>query len=632
MENSTNGNEAVTASPENEEVVPGDPSSPSAADQSQDDTSTVWPQPKRGIRELRNPVPFVEHMRQALFHLKEPIELKEEEFERYWPYIDNVWVRQHKAGIEKSGRSNIDYYACRLQRPTYTPRRTSQPRPDGEPRRKKKTREGGTCQVRAKVLRHQGEVKQLTICRIGEQEHTHDLDHLDKIKRNSAVMDIARSEVMKGYMPASVFTVMQEEPEKLAAIGGKYINRNDVRNTSQQWRQSFKGDLAVHPGYKYDLGNGILNINRLTDDAVEAPQPLLPAPQLPPLPADTLYFAPPMSGFLVSYLPSQQPVPPRGFPHVTLTYATSMDSFLALSPTTPTPISGAGTKAMTHYLRSCHDAILVGVGTAIADNPTLNCRLAGAGGYGGIGWMHHPRPIVIDPSARWQINDESNVLRAVKQGRGRAPWIIVAPGSPVDQQKIETLKAHGGKYLGLTDYDARYRLSWASIFRALADAGIRSVMVEGGGIVINELLRPENVGLVNNVIVTIAPTYLGTGGVVVCPNRRIDHLGTPIPALRFRDVRWQPLGEDVVMCGRLNASSEASGQVGPGMLGPASIRDPSQLPINPGQSIFPMRGSTSSTALVPAASAADDERANSVFVQLEQAAKFGPTEQETLSQ
>ena len=624
-ESNVNEDDRQSVSPENEDALDEYPTGAQAAEQGEEDTSIAWRQPTRDIRELRNPVPFVAHMRQTLFHLKEPIELKEEEFERYWPYIDNVWVRQHKGSVDKAGRSNVDYYACRLQRPTYAPRRSARPRPEGQPQRKKKTREGGTCQVRIKVIKHQGEYKKLTISRIGDQEHTHGLDHLDQIKRNSAVMDIARSEVMKGYMPASVYTVMHEEPEKLAAIGGKYINRNDVRNASQHWRQSFKGELAVHPGYKYDLGNGILNVNGpvggLAGAPAAEPSTPLPPPEVPALPADTLYFPPPMASFLAPYLPSQQAIPSGGFPHVTLTYATSMDSFLAISPTAAVPISGPVTKAMTHYLRSCHDAIMIGVGTAIADDPTLNCRLAGAGGYGGIGWMHHPRPVVIDPGARWQLSSESNVLRAVKEGRGRGPWIIVAPGFSIAQERIETLKAHSGRYVGLPDFDARCRLSWDSIFRALAEAGIRSVMVEGGGTVINELLRPENVRLVNNVIVTVAPTYLGTGGVVVCPNRRIDSQGTPIPAVRFHDVKWQPLGEDVVMCGRLNGSASTAPASGETSALPTNqFPGSNQVATTSTENAFPMRRSSLTTVQE---TGVPSRRSDSIINQLEQAAGLG---------
>lgn len=61
-------------------------------------------------------------------------------------------------------------------------------------------------------------------------------------------------------------------------------------------------------------------------------------------------------------------------------------------------------------------------------------------------------------------------------------------------------------------------------------------MIEGGGGVINSLLLPEYFSLMSSVIVTIAPTWLGNGGVVVSP---LDH------------AEWHPFGEDVVLCGKV---------------------------------------------------------------------------------
>lgn len=89
----------------------------------------------------------------------------------YWPYVDNVWVRQHRANSDKKGKQVSDYYACRLHRPTYTPSKA--PRPEGKPTRTKKIREGGTCQMRLKVVRFEGGYTGLSIVQIGDQaEHT----------------------------------------------------------------------------------------------------------------------------------------------------------------------------------------------------------------------------------------------------------------------------------------------------------------------------------------------------------------------------------------------------------------------------------------------------------------------------
>lgn len=76
-------------------------------------------------------------------------------------------------------------------------------------------------------------------------------------------------------------------------------------------------------------------------------------------------------------------------------------------------------------------------------------------------------------------------------------------------------------------------------------------MIEGGAAVINSLLQPENFPAINSVIVTIAPTSLGVGGVVVSPPRRFNEVGKPMAAARLDHVEWHPFGEDVVLCGKV---------------------------------------------------------------------------------
>ncbi len=253
-------------------------------------------------------------------------------------------------------------------------------------------------------------------------------------------------------------------------------------------------------------------------------------------------------------------LPPRNGPpdtcdraFATLTFATSLDSSLSLSPGVRTQLSGPQSKAMTHYLRSRHDAILIGVGTAVADDPGLNCRLEGVGGYGGEGLEGQPRPVVIDPTARWGFSENSKVLVLVKQGRGRAPYIVTGLQDP-PAKKRELLESYGGKYITLnvtTTDSGSHRLDWGELFKSIKGEGLDSVMIEGGGAVINSLLETTYHALVDSVIVTIAPTWLGQGGVLVSPPRQFDKNGHPVSAARLKGVSWLPLGEDVVLCGKL---------------------------------------------------------------------------------
>lgn len=267
-------------------------------------------------------------------------------------------------------------------------------------------------------------------------------------------------------------------------------------------------------------------------------------------PRDALHFPQSSSHLLLPYLPPQTPSPQRSRPHLTLTYATSLDASLALSPGTQTALSGPLSKAMTHHLRASHAAILIGAGTAIADDPSLNCRIAGVGGYGGEGLTGQPVPVVLDPRGRWDVRDGSKVVRLAGEGRGRGPIVLVGRGhGGGGEEKRRVLESVGGKVVEMGTREGG-RFEWEGVLDVLVREGLGSVMVEGGGSVINELLSARYAELVDSVIVTIAPVWLGTGGVQVCPEARSDPGGEKIAVGRLEEVRWVPLGEDVVLCGK----------------------------------------------------------------------------------
>ena len=273
---------------------------------------------------------------------------------------------------------------------------------------------------------------------------------------------------------------------------------------------------------------------------------------------EALHFPADQASKLEPYLP---PVEGRGGhearPWVLVTYAASLDGAIAAAPGVRTTLSGPESKAMTHYLRTRHDAICVGVGTAEADDPGLNSRLAPAA-VGGSGTTSQPRPVVLDPRARWAVSDASKVIRLAREGRGRAPFVITAtPAAEIPAQRRAVLERCGGKYIvvegtpdaGVEDGARRFR--WADVLAAVWKEGLKSIMIEGGGHVLNSLLVPPESGFVDSVIVTVAPTWLGKGGVVVSPERTKGQDGITMPAPRLRDATWLQMGEDVVLCGRL---------------------------------------------------------------------------------
>lgn len=345
---------------------------------------------------------------------------------------------------------------------------------------------------------------------------------------------------------------------------------------------------------------------------------------MPSYPFDSLHFPPSSQPFLDSYLPplsdNKDTTKEDGLsrPFTTLTFATSLDSSLSLAPGVRTTLSGPQSKAMTHYLRFRHEAILIGVGTAIADNPGLNCRIEGASGYEEVPSrdpviqaladeassnpelkdlmkvvasskasqeqlqtfqnhidrvkvdtiqkrqvsLHQPRPIIIDPNARWVPSESSKIIELVKQFKGKAPFVITSKSTSPPPEARQILEKYGGKYIALDTITsdkpddggaAHQHFDWNLILNTLATKeNIKSIMIEGGGSIINSLLSEQRYSaLIDSVIVTIAPTWLGQGGVVVSPERRVDEYGCAIPASRLTDVKWYPFGEDVVLCGRI---------------------------------------------------------------------------------
>lgn len=165
-----------------------------------------------------------------------------------------------------------------------------------------------------------------------------------------------------------------------------------------------------------------------------------------------------------------------------------------------------------------------------------------------------PQPVILDPRGRWNISENSKVVKLAREGRGRVPWVVTCPGSSYFEEggseKRRVIEDAGGKVIEVTPEAGEGGIRWDGILSALAGEGIASVMVEGGGAVINALLSPRYFHLLDSVIVTVAPTWLGQGGVQVCPEARMDERGVRIPVARLKDVKWVPLGEDVVLCGR----------------------------------------------------------------------------------
>ncbi|KFY20547.1 hypothetical protein V493_07655, partial [Pseudogymnoascus sp. VKM F-4281 (FW-2241)] len=158
-----------------------------------------------------------------------PITLPISRFLSLWPWIDNVYVRK-KTRAATGRKPGYELWECRNRR--------KHPAASPVTPRARRSRPGATCLVGLKLVWNryvEGEERTVTIERYSEQTHSHTLDEMDKQKRSSAIRRIAAAEALKGAQPHEVANAMKVDMEVLAAVGGRYITRADVKNASKSY-------------------------------------------------------------------------------------------------------------------------------------------------------------------------------------------------------------------------------------------------------------------------------------------------------------------------------------------------------------------------------------------------------------
>lgn len=217
---------------------------------------------------------------------------------------------------------------------------------------------------------------------------------------------------------------------------------------------------------------------------------------------------------------------PRGRPErpfVTLSYAQSMDGSIAVRRGEQTRISGPESQRLTHELRARHDAILVGIGTVLADDPRLTVRLVQG---------PDPQPVIVDSRLRLPRN-----TRLVRDAVLPA-WVMTSEKAPVDRQRI--LEDAGARVLRLPS-DRKGRVDLGAMLALLVDLGVGNLMVEGGATIISSFLAQN---LVDRMILTVAPMVMG-GLNAVSGLGRTD--GRALP--RLKQPHYLALGTDMILAG-----------------------------------------------------------------------------------
>jgi diaminohydroxyphosphoribosylaminopyrimidine deaminase/5-amino-6-(5-phosphoribosylamino)uracil reductase len=217
----------------------------------------------------------------------------------------------------------------------------------------------------------------------------------------------------------------------------------------------------------------------------------------------------------------------QGRPLVTLKLATSLDGRIATASGESQWITGERSRARAHLMRAEHDAILIGAGTAIADDPLLTCRLPGMED-------RSPIPVIVDGGRRVPVT-------ATLFASARERKTILATRAPTAETKksLASLGDNGVEILELPE-DAPGHVDLTAMLRALGDKGLTRVMVEGGGGMGAALLR---LGLVDRIAWFRAPILLGGEGIPAIAGLELARLAE---APAFERTGIETLGDDLL--------------------------------------------------------------------------------------
>tara|TARA_R110002051_G_scaffold4021_1_gene21185 strand:- start:513 stop:1688 length:1176 start_codon:yes stop_codon:yes gene_type:complete len=235
----------------------------------------------------------------------------------------------------------------------------------------------------------------------------------------------------------------------------------------------------------------------------------------------------------------------RGRPHVTLKLAVSADGMIGRPGHAPgqgqLAITGPAARAQSHVLRAESDAILVGIGTALADDPDLTCRLPG---------LEHRSPLRIVLDRHLALPVTSKLVRTAPA----VPVLIAALPSPPRGEGARradegaTPAEHTARHQALTVAGVEILApeSLPMLLAALAARGISSLLVEGGATVAKSFLAA---GLVDRILLFTGTTTVGEGG-IESPLRHPDigaensTAAAPATPAGFRLLRTATFGPD----------------------------------------------------------------------------------------
>ena len=214
-------------------------------------------------------------------------------------------------------------------------------------------------------------------------------------------------------------------------------------------------------------------------------------------------------------------------PFVTIKYAQTLDGRIATATGQSQWISSASSLKFTHKLRAEHDAILVGVGTVIKDNPELTVRLVRG---------RNPLRIVVDSALK--IPPQSKVLQNLSKNR-----TIIATIKKASDPQFKKLSNLGAEIVTIGT-NKQGNVDLKKLLKILSKRNISSVLIEGGAQIITSILINN---LANRLVTVIAPKILGKG-IEAVGDLRIRNLDLA-KKLSIRKITRS--GDDIIIDNRL---------------------------------------------------------------------------------
>ncbi|MBI5233167.1 MAG: bifunctional diaminohydroxyphosphoribosylaminopyrimidine deaminase/5-amino-6-(5-phosphoribosylamino)uracil reductase RibD [Deltaproteobacteria bacterium] len=220
----------------------------------------------------------------------------------------------------------------------------------------------------------------------------------------------------------------------------------------------------------------------------------------------------------------------KNLPFVTVKLAASMDGRIATIRGESRWITSKASRTHVHRLRALVDAVMVGGGTLKKDDPALTVR-------------HVPGkdPVKVVLTSSFNISSKASVFKGLKQGER----LIIFTSFNAPDDRVRSAVKMGAEVVMFKK--TKDGISLKQVLRELAKRAITSVMIEGGARLAASALRQ---GLVDKVIFFYSPRIIGGDGLSMVGDLGLKRLSY---AVRLRDIKATPIGEDLMVEGYIKA-------------------------------------------------------------------------------